>query len=106
MDAIKISQESLDAFKIQKESPCWREDEVCNMISDSINEHFREENNGCDSDVFVDEVIEDGVIALNWHTFLDCYVTTDYVTRVAAFVFEKFPDVKTIMSPCKDFERN
>ena len=24
----------------------------------------------------------------------------------AAFVFEKFPDVKTIMSPCKDFERN
>jgi len=104
MNTIKITQESLDAFKNEKD--VWLENEVCNHISDSIHEYFREENNGYDSDVFVDEVIEDGVIALNWHTYLDSYVTTDYVNRVAAFVFEKFPEVKTIMSPCKDYERN
>lgn len=84
----------------------WNETDYCNRISDAINEHFRTENNGDDSDVFVDEVVEDGVIALNWHTYLDCYVTTDYVSRVATFVFGAFPEVKTIMSPCKDFERN
>ncbi len=84
----------------------WNETDYCNRISEAISEHFRTENDGDDSDVFVDEVVEDGVIALNWHTYLDCYVTTDYVSRVAAFVFEKFPEVKTIMSPCKDFERN
>ena len=104
MNTIKISQESLDAFKNEKK--IWLEDKVCNHISNSIHEHFRKENNGYDSDVWVDEVIEDGVIALNWHTYLDSYVTTDYVDRVAAFVFEKFPEVKTIMSPSKDYERN
>lgn len=81
------------------------ETDYCNRISDAINEHFREENNGHDSDVFVDECIEPGVIALNWHTYLDSYVTTEYVTRVAQFVFSKFSEVTQILSPCKDFKR-
>lgn len=84
----------------------WNETDYCNRISDAINENFRYENNGFDSDVFVDEVIEDGVIALNWHVYLDDYVSTAYVCKVAAFVFEKFPEVNRIMSPCKDFERS
>ena len=82
------------------------ETDYCNMISEAINEHFREENDGCDSDVFVDERIEPGVIALNWHVYMDCYVKTEYVCRVAAFVFEKFSEVEQILSPCKDFKRN
>ena len=84
------------------------ESEFCNKISDAINVNFRKENNGYDSDVFVDEVIDDGVIALNWHVYLDCTdycPTLDYVKRVAEFVFEKFSEVKTILSPCGDFER-
>lgn len=83
----------------------WNEDEICNKISNEIHDHFREENHGDDSPVFVDEVIEDGVIALNWHVYNDCYVTTDYVSRVAEFVFANFSKVNIIMSPCKDFER-
>lgn len=83
----------------------WNETDYCNRISNAIHEHFRKENDGDDSMVFVDEVIEDGVIALNWHVYNDCYVYSEYVERVASFVFEKFPEVKTIMSPCKDFER-
>lgn len=81
------------------------ETDYCNMISDAIDEHFREENNGHDSDVFVDERIEPGVIALNWHTCLDSYVKSDYVTRVAQFVFSMFSEVTQILSPCKDFKR-
>ena len=82
------------------------ETDYCNKISDAIHEHFREENNGYDSLVFVDEVIQDGVIVLNWHTFNDCYVHTEYVERVARFVFDTFEDVKHILSPCKDFKRS
>lgn len=81
------------------------ETDYCNMISKAINEHFRKENEGDDSVVFVDERIDEGVIALNWHTYLDPYVTTDYVTRVAEFVFSAFKEVRKILSPCKDFER-
>lgn len=81
------------------------ETDYCNMISNAINEHFRDENGGFDSDVFVDERIMPGVIALNWHTFLNSYVTTEYVTRVAEFVFSKFSEVEQILSPCKDFKR-
>lgn len=84
------------------------ETDFCNRISNAIHESFREENNGSDSDVFVDEVIDIGVIVLNWHVHLDCtdYCPTfDYVKRVAEFVFEKFQEVKTILSPCGDFER-
>lgn len=84
----------------------WKEDEVCNRISNAVHENFREENYGYDSDVFVDEVIEDGVIALNWHYWLDWAITYDYVSRVANFIFKKFPEVNVIMSPCGDFQKN
>ena len=81
------------------------ETDYCNDINEKINEHFRVENDGCDSDVFVDELIEDGVIALNWHTFLDGCVNYHDVQRVAQFVFGAFPEVQRILSPDGDFER-
>ena len=79
--------------------------EYCDKINEAISEHFRAENNGDDSDVFVDELVHTGVIALNWHTFLDEYVTMGYVRKVAQFVFDNFADIEQIMSPCEDFKR-
>lgn len=81
------------------------ENDYCNMINEAINKKFREENEGCDSDVFVDERIENGVIALNWHTFLDSYITYDYIQRVTNYIFASFPDVKQILTPGGDFKR-
>ena len=77
----------------------------CNMINNAINERFREENFGCDSDVFVEERLGDGVIALNWHLYMDHFVTYNYVQRVANFIFVKFAGVEQILSPCGDFNR-
>lgn len=81
------------------------ETDYCNMISDAIDERFRAYNKGFDSDVFCDERIEDGVIALNWHTYLDGYVTTEYVDRVANFVLSRFNEVNRILTPCRDYQR-
>lgn len=81
------------------------ETDYCNSISNAINERFRQENGGLDSDVFVDEIIEPGIIVLNWHTFLDKYIKMEYVCRVADFVFDSFTDVQQILSPCRDFKR-
>ena len=81
------------------------ETDYCNMISEAINKHFWWTNSESNSIVFVDERIEPGVIALNWHTHLDQYVTLDYVTRVAQFIFSEFSEVSEILSPCKDFKR-
>ena len=80
------------------------EADYCNKINEAINGHFREENHGCDSDVFVDERIEEDVIALNWHLYVD-WITIGQVSRIAAFIFDAFPEVNIIMSPIKDFER-
>lgn len=79
--------------------------DYCNGINTQIDEHFREQNNGFDSDVFCDERIDEGVIALNWHTSLDNYITTEYVKDVALFVFATFSDVRCILTPCGDYER-
>ena len=80
--------------------------DYCTSINDKIDEHFRQENNYRDSDVWVDELIEDDVIALNWSPFIDEYVTYDYVKRVAEFVFDAFPEIHQILSPCGNFERS
>ena len=81
------------------------EDEYCGMINAAINERFREENFGCNSDVFVDEIIEDGVIVLNWHVNMGEFIKFNYVQRVANFIFVKFAGVSQILSPCGDFKR-
>lgn len=81
------------------------EDEYCNCINEKINEHFRERNDGFDSDVFCDERIEEGVIALNWHVYLDSYIEPEYVKDCADYVFSTFPEVKEILTPCGDYKR-
>ena len=79
--------------------------DYCNTINEAINEHFREQNDGFDSDVWCDERIEEGVIALTWHTFLDEYITEEYVTEVAEYIFNTFNEINQILTPFKDFER-
>ena len=81
------------------------ETDYCNRLNEAINNNFRTINNGDDSDVFVDERIEDGVIALTWHTHLDLFIKPDYVKSVSEFILSSFPDVHTILSPIKDFRR-
>lgn len=82
------------------------ETDYCNKISNAINEHFREQNDGLDSDVWCDERIDEGVIALTWHCHLDFYVTEDYVDEVADFIFKNFTEVNHILTPFKDYNRN
>lgn len=81
------------------------ETDYCNKLNEAINNNFRSMNNGDDSDVFVDERIEDGVIAITWHTYLDSFIEPDYVKSVAEFILSSFPDVHTILSPIEDFKR-
>lgn len=81
------------------------QEEYCNSINDKIHEHFREYNNGYDSDVFVDEKIDDDVIAINWHTYNDPYIHKEYVDMVAEYIFSIEEGINTIMSPIKDYQR-
>lgn len=76
-----------------------------NKINEAINEHFRNENDDFDSDVYADDLLRNDAISLAWAVFLDEYVTEDYVSRVARFIFDTFKDINTIISPCKLYKR-
>lgn len=79
--------------------------EFCKYLNDAIAKHFREENGGNDSDVYVEEVIDEGVIGLNWHICLDEYITMAYIESVAVFILDEFPEVEQILTPFGDYKR-
>lgn len=81
---------------------------IVNEMEKKIDDHFREENDGFDSPVgpeYIDDGEDNGVVGLNWHTFLDEEITEKYVARIANFILAEFKPISLVITPYGDFHR-
>lgn len=81
------------------------ENEFCKYLNDAISNHFREENEGNDSDVYVEKVIDEGVIGLNWRTRLDECITMANIESIAIFILDEFLEVEQVLTPFGPYKR-
>ncbi len=81
------------------------ENEFCRHLNNAISNHFREENEGNNGDVYAEKVIDEGVIGLNWRTRLDERIMRANIESVAIFILDEFLEVEQVLTPFGPYKR-